>query len=138
MAKERVEANSCPAWCDGFCMVDGTLIPLFEKPGHHREAYFDQKSNYSMNFQVSTSALIRQQHRYSHRYHQAHLYPHPHGYLPSKPWVYYDGLVWVSVGTGITSGTGQTKERLIGRLCWGTRNTFYSTTASHIMSYQEC
>ena len=41
VAKEWVKANSCPAWRDGFCMVDGTLIPLFEKPGHHREAYFD-------------------------------------------------------------------------------------------------
>lgn len=57
-AKEWVEVNSCPAWRDGFCMVDGTLIPLFEKPGHHGEAYFDRKSNYSMNVQVSTSPSI--------------------------------------------------------------------------------
>jgi hypothetical protein len=33
-------------------MVDGTLIPLFEKPGHHGEVYFDRKSNYSLNVQV--------------------------------------------------------------------------------------
>ena len=52
-AKEWVEAESCPSWRDGFCMVDGTLIPLFEKPGHHGEAYFDRKSNYSLNVQVS-------------------------------------------------------------------------------------
>lgn len=51
-ASEWVEENSCPAWRDGFCMVDGTLIPLFEKPGHHGEAYFDRKSNYSLNVQV--------------------------------------------------------------------------------------
>ena len=51
-AKEWVESVSCHAWRDGFCMVDGTLVPLFEKPGHHGEAYFDRKSNYSLNIQV--------------------------------------------------------------------------------------
>jgi hypothetical protein len=52
-AKEWVEDTSgCPEWRDGFCMVDGTLVPLFEKPGYHGETYFDRKSNYSMNVQV--------------------------------------------------------------------------------------
>ena len=51
-ASDWVESVSCPAWRAGLCMVDGTLIPLFEKPGHHGEAYFDRKSNYSMNVQV--------------------------------------------------------------------------------------
>jgi hypothetical protein len=57
-AKQWVEDNSCPAWRDGFCMVDGTLVPLAEKPGHHGEAYFDRKSNYSLNVQVSPSSFI--------------------------------------------------------------------------------
>lgn len=52
-AKEWVEHTSCIVRCEGYCMVDGTLIPLFEKPGHHGEAYFDRKSNYSLNVQVS-------------------------------------------------------------------------------------
>ncbi len=34
-------------------MVDGTLVPLFEKPGGHGEGYYDRKGNYSMNVQVS-------------------------------------------------------------------------------------
>jgi hypothetical protein len=50
--KEWVESISCAEWCDGFCMVDGTLILLLQKPGHHGEAYFDRKSNYSLNVQV--------------------------------------------------------------------------------------
>lgn len=33
-AKDSVEALSCPAWRNGYCMVDGTLIPLYEKPTH--------------------------------------------------------------------------------------------------------
>ena len=37
---------------DGYCMVDGTPIILFQKPGYHGEAYFDRKSNYSLNLQV--------------------------------------------------------------------------------------
>ena len=51
-SKEWVEMVSCYAWRDGFCMVDGTPIVLFQKPGYHGEAYFDRKSNYSLNLQV--------------------------------------------------------------------------------------
>ena len=51
-SKEWVEAVSCYAWRDGYCMVDGTPIVLFQKPGFHGEAYFDRKSNYSLNLQV--------------------------------------------------------------------------------------
>jgi hypothetical protein len=40
-AKQWVEAHSCKAWCDGWCMVDGTLIPLFDKPFWYGESYFD-------------------------------------------------------------------------------------------------
>ncbi|KAH9907672.1 uncharacterized protein B0H18DRAFT_824962, partial [Fomitopsis serialis] len=51
-AKEWVEMVSCAAWRDGYCFVDGTLVPLAEKPAHYGEAYFDRKSNYSLNVQV--------------------------------------------------------------------------------------
>lgn len=51
-AKHWVEKESCAAWRGGFCMVDGTTIPLFQKPGFHGEAYFDRKSRYSLNAQV--------------------------------------------------------------------------------------
>jgi hypothetical protein len=56
--KDWVESVSCSEWRDGFCMVDGTLVPLFEKPGHHGEAYFDRKSNYSLNIQVTTTSYF--------------------------------------------------------------------------------
>jgi hypothetical protein len=51
-AKEWVEAASCAAWRDGWLFVDGTLVPLAEKPAFHGETYFDRKSNYSLNVQV--------------------------------------------------------------------------------------
>lgn len=51
-SKQWVETVSCYAWRDGYCMVDGTPIVLFQKPGYHGEAYFDRKSNYSLNLQV--------------------------------------------------------------------------------------
>ncbi|KAJ6540368.1 hypothetical protein B0H19DRAFT_959538 [Mycena capillaripes] len=57
-AKDWVEAASCEEWRGGFCMVDGTLIPLFEKPGHHGEVYFDRKSNYSLNVQVRIICIV--------------------------------------------------------------------------------
>ena len=34
-AKALVEEASCPAWCDKWLMVDGTLVPLFMCPGSH-------------------------------------------------------------------------------------------------------
>jgi hypothetical protein len=45
-------ARVCYAWRHGWCMADGTLIPLSDKPGYHGEAYFDCKSNYSLNIMV--------------------------------------------------------------------------------------
>ena len=56
-AKGWVEAATCAAWRNGCIFVDGTLVPLAEKPGYHGEAYFDQKSNYSLNVQVSDTFL---------------------------------------------------------------------------------
>jgi hypothetical protein len=52
-AKEWVVAYSCDAWRNGWCMVDGTLVPLYAHPYWYGSSYFDWKSNYSMNVQVS-------------------------------------------------------------------------------------
>ena len=52
-AKEWVEEHSCKAWRDGWCLVDGTLIPLYARPYWYGESYFDRKCNYSLNIQVS-------------------------------------------------------------------------------------
>ncbi|KAF9503286.1 hypothetical protein BS47DRAFT_1402561 [Hydnum rufescens UP504] len=41
-ARNWVEEQSCLAWCGGYCMVDGMLVPLSDKPGMHGEAYFDR------------------------------------------------------------------------------------------------
>jgi hypothetical protein len=58
-AKRWVEEQSCAAWRDGWLLVDGTLVPLADKLGHHGEAYFDRKSNYSLNVQVRNRAIVR-------------------------------------------------------------------------------
>ena len=52
VAKAWVEETSCPAWRDGWLMVDGTLVPLFTQPAFFGNTWFDRKSNYSMNVQV--------------------------------------------------------------------------------------
>jgi hypothetical protein len=52
-AKSWVEENSCPAWRNGWAMVDGTLVPLHARPGFYGNTWYDRKSNYSMNVQVS-------------------------------------------------------------------------------------
>jgi hypothetical protein len=51
-AKQWVADHSCEGWRDGWCMVDGTLVPLFDKPFWYGESYFDRKCNYSLNIQV--------------------------------------------------------------------------------------
>lgn len=51
-AKQWVEDHSCHAWRDGWCLVDGTLVPLYERPFWYGESYFDRKCNYSLNIQV--------------------------------------------------------------------------------------
>lgn len=54
-AKEWVEKHSCKAWRNGWCMVDGTLIPMTGRPMWYGESYFDRKCRYSLNLQVYTS-----------------------------------------------------------------------------------
>ncbi|KAG0642213.1 hypothetical protein HOY80DRAFT_862560, partial [Tuber brumale] len=49
--KEIVEEKAIKEWRDGWCMIDGTLIPLYSKPHYFRERFFDRKSNYSVNIQ---------------------------------------------------------------------------------------
>lgn len=57
-AKTWVEEHSCKAWRDGWCLVDGTLIPLYNRPYWYGESYFDRKCNYSLNIQVSRLYLV--------------------------------------------------------------------------------
>ncbi|KAJ7575162.1 hypothetical protein C8J56DRAFT_1064055 [Mycena floridula] len=51
-AKQWVENRSCSAWQGGFLFVNGTLIPLYARPAHFGNSWFDRKSNYSMNLQL--------------------------------------------------------------------------------------
>ncbi|KAJ3502372.1 hypothetical protein NLJ89_g8916 [Agrocybe chaxingu] len=51
-AKQWVEKASCPAWRNGWLMVDGTLVPLFRRPAFFGNVWFDRKSNYLMNVQL--------------------------------------------------------------------------------------
>lgn len=51
-AKAWVEAHSCKGWWNGWCLVDGTLIPLYDRPYWYGESYFDRKCNYLLNLQV--------------------------------------------------------------------------------------
>ena len=57
-AKSWVESHSCPAWRNGWCLVDGTLVPLYHHPHWYGESYFDRKSNYSLNIQVLFCSLL--------------------------------------------------------------------------------
>ncbi len=58
-ASDWVESVSCAAWRPGFCMVDGTLIPLASKPGHFGEQFFDCKSNYSLSLMVRHFRIMK-------------------------------------------------------------------------------
>ncbi|KAI0037781.1 hypothetical protein FA95DRAFT_1472201, partial [Auriscalpium vulgare] len=58
-AKRWVQARSCPAWRNGYLFVDGTLVPLFDRPFWYGESYFDRKSNYSLNIQIISLPNLR-------------------------------------------------------------------------------
>ncbi|KIK79825.1 hypothetical protein PAXRUDRAFT_70715, partial [Paxillus rubicundulus Ve08.2h10] len=42
-------------WRNGVFAVDGSAINLFAKPGLYGETLYDQKSNHSLNCQVSNN-----------------------------------------------------------------------------------
>jgi hypothetical protein len=54
-AKRWVHQHSCRGWRNGWCLVDGTLVPLAERPHWFGESYFDRKNRYSLNIQVCPS-----------------------------------------------------------------------------------
>lgn len=56
-AKRWVRKRACAAWRHGWCLVDGTLVPLFDRPYWYGESYFDRKCNYSLNIQVCMSTF---------------------------------------------------------------------------------
>ncbi|KIJ29464.1 hypothetical protein M422DRAFT_188421 [Sphaerobolus stellatus SS14] len=58
-AKLWVERLTCTAWRNGWPMVDGTLVPLFARPGFYGNSWYDRKSNYSMNVQVISLPNLR-------------------------------------------------------------------------------
>lgn len=53
-SRSFAEAKSCPEWRGGWCGVDGTCVPLHERPMLYGSSYFDCKCNYSTNVQVLT------------------------------------------------------------------------------------
>ncbi|KAJ7131012.1 hypothetical protein C8R44DRAFT_829590 [Mycena epipterygia] len=50
-AKRWVQNHSCKPWRNEWCFVDGTLVPLDERPTWYGPSYFDRKCNYSLNIQ---------------------------------------------------------------------------------------
>src|SRR6266446_1212972 len=67
-ASNWVKSVSCEAWCPGFAMVDGMLIPLHTKPSHYGNQFFDRKSQYSLNVQVHYPFSIMWTHMLTHSY----------------------------------------------------------------------
>ncbi len=51
-AKDWIETATTSAFQKGWCTVDGTTIPIFEKPHYYWKAFYDRKSRYSINAQI--------------------------------------------------------------------------------------
>ncbi|KAE8209084.1 hypothetical protein CF327_g6882, partial [Tilletia walkeri] len=51
-SKKEAAARSILEWRGGWCGVDGTTVPLSEKPYLYGPAWFDRKGRYSMNVQI--------------------------------------------------------------------------------------
>jgi hypothetical protein len=48
----------CDTWRGGWCSVDGSAVPLFRRPGHYGNSWYDRKSRYSTLVQVSLHFLF--------------------------------------------------------------------------------
>ncbi|KAG2061010.1 hypothetical protein BDR06DRAFT_871230, partial [Suillus hirtellus] len=48
-AWQFVEARSYPEWRNGIFAIDGSAINLYKKPSLYGKAFYDRKSNYSLN-----------------------------------------------------------------------------------------
>ena len=51
-ARKWVQDHACRVWRNGWCFVDGTLVPLATQPYWYGESYFDRKYQYLLNVQV--------------------------------------------------------------------------------------
>ncbi|KAJ7166474.1 hypothetical protein C8R43DRAFT_846175, partial [Mycena crocata] len=59
-SKGWVQAHSCKAWRDGWCMVNAPcVVALFDRPFWFGESYFDRKCNYSPNIQIVNLPNLR-------------------------------------------------------------------------------
>ncbi|VDC02626.1 unnamed protein product [Peniophora sp. CBMAI 1063] len=58
-AMEWVERETCSAWRNGWLMVDGTLVPLYRRPGFFGNNFFDRKANYSTAVQIISLPNLR-------------------------------------------------------------------------------
>lgn len=47
------ETVECAEWRGGWCSVDGSAVPLHERPNHYGNAWYDRKSRYSTAVQAS-------------------------------------------------------------------------------------
>ncbi|KIK78627.1 hypothetical protein PAXRUDRAFT_50374, partial [Paxillus rubicundulus Ve08.2h10] len=54
-AQQFTKSQTFQLWRNSVFVVDGSTINLFAKPGLYGENFYDQKSNYSLNCQVSNN-----------------------------------------------------------------------------------
>ena len=100
-AKQWVEdIGASSEWRDGWCMIDGTTISLFEKSHYYGDAFFDRKSRYSINVQIVNISHDRQIIDYvsgfngsrhdSHCFLETSLYKHRSSLLTVDEWIWAD------------------------------------------------
>ena len=53
-----MEDTSCHAFRNGWMMVDGSTVPIFARPHHFGNSFFDRKHQYSMNVQIISSPTL--------------------------------------------------------------------------------
>ena len=100
-AKEWAETQPCYAWRGGWCMVDGTLIPLYSKPRYYGDLWFDRKSNYSMNVQIVNTPnlkIIDYASGFRGSQHDSHCFNYTRLAIHQKDLMAEDEWVWADVG----------------------------------------
>lgn len=90
-----MEDQTCSAFQNGWCIVDGTTFLIYKKPHYFGEFFYDQKAQYSINAQIINTPncqIIDYATRFNRSCHDIHYFgfsglsKHYEDFLPNGKW----------------------------------------------------
>ncbi|THU93188.1 hypothetical protein K435DRAFT_592954, partial [Dendrothele bispora CBS 962.96] len=115
LTREEKEVEKCwiderlgfrGTWREGWVMYDGTIVPLFRKPGLNGDAYFTRKSNYGLNLQIgnvpSTLRIVDYAHGLTGSAHDANAFQYTAASVHADWFFEGEEFAWGDSAYGVT------------------------------------